>query len=25
MNDPEFLAAAWDEYEANKTGPLSHA
>lgn len=25
MNDPEFYAAAWDEYEANKTGPFSHA
>jgi choline dehydrogenase-like flavoprotein len=25
MNDPEFYAAAWDEYNANKTGPLTHA
>lgn len=25
MNDPEFYAAAWDEYDANKTGPLTHA
>lgn len=25
MNDPEFYAAAWEEYEVNKTGPFSHA
>ncbi|KAI9151361.1 GMC oxidoreductase [Paramyrothecium foliicola] len=25
MNDPEFANAAWEEYQANKTGPLSHA
>lgn len=24
MNDPEFRDAAWDEYEANKTGPFTH-
>jgi choline dehydrogenase-like flavoprotein len=25
MNNQEFYDAAWEEYEANKTGPLSHA
>jgi choline dehydrogenase-like flavoprotein len=25
MHDPEFYAAAWEEYEVNKTGPFSHA
>ncbi len=25
MDDPDYLAAAWDEYNAKKTGPLSYA
>lgn len=25
MNNPEFYNASWDEYEANRTGPFTHA
>lgn len=25
MEDPAFFDAAWDEYETNRTGPLTHA